>query len=79
MSSKTARLVAVTAGVLLALTVTTGSTQAQQSSGSGSGSILDGAAVTSWVKPAPERVVRTPLRRQMCEEFMRDYSKPSKG
>lgn len=76
MKSKTARLIAVTAGALLAMTVTTGSTQAQQSSAPG-GAFKD--AVTSWVKPAPDLVRHLPVRPQMCEEFMHEYGKPFKG
>ncbi len=77
MSLKPARLTAATVGVLLAMTVTTGSTQAQQSSSLGS--VID-SAVTSWAKPAPERVVPLPLRPQMCEEFIHSSSKkPFKG
>ncbi len=71
MSSKTVRLIAVTAGVLLAMTVTTGSTQAQPSPARG-GAFY--GVVTSWSEPAPERVVRTPLRHQLCEEIMPDSS-----
>lgn len=78
MKSKTARLIAVTAGALLAMTVTTGSTQAQQSSAP-SGAFKD--AVTSWPKSAPDRVrhLPVPVRPHMCDEFMDEYTTPFKG
>ncbi len=77
MKSKTGRLMAVTAGALLVTTVTTGSTQAQQSHAPG-GAFKD-AAVTVRVEPAPERVRYVPLPPRMCEEFMGLDPKPFKG
>jgi hypothetical protein len=76
MKSKTVRLMAVTAGALLVMTVSTGSTQAHQGFGPG-GAFKD--AVPSQVEPTPDRVTHLPMRPQMCEEFMGVDAKPFKG
>ena len=76
MKSKTVRLMAVTAGALLVMTVSTGSTQAQPSFAPGGAFKY---AVPSQVEPAPDRVTHLPMRPQMCEEFMGVDTKPFKG
>jgi len=77
MKSKTVRLLAGTAGALLVITVTTGSTQAQQ--GSPPGGAFTDAAVIVRVEPAPDRVRYLPVPPRMCEEFMGLDPKPFKG
>ncbi len=75
MSSRTGRLVAVTAVVLLSMAVTTGSTQAQQ--GSPPGGALSDLPISTT--PAPEQVRHLPARPMMCEEFMHADQKRFKG